>query len=308
MSFGKIPLPISFDPTSAFPLDSRCYFESLEEAEAAARTAGLVGSQSTNYYYGMQLLVYSAYRDDWRWYTIQKDRTLAESQSCSVYRFRPDADGAVSDGPSPGLFDDRELDEKSYWVEKAVVLPAGHHLKLGDLLLMDDGRIYRPRSINENWGNPTFRVTLVVDTKAKSAYQYAVDGGFEGTEEEFATKLAELLALTNPDDGEEEDGEGPTPGHASGDLANAVASSLRYTPQNLTDEQKAQARSNIGTMSESEIGELFKKFVTIGTEEPTDGPGFWFDTVNPVEDFPVILQVGDVGSDENDVVIVNVIE
>lgn len=74
--------------------------------------------------------------------------------------------------------------------------------------------------------------------------------------------------------------------------------------------QRDGTLSEIGgsSVSETEIKERFSKFVTIGTEEPTDGPGFWFDTINPVEDFPVILQVGDVGSDENDVVIVNVIE
>ena len=73
--------------------------------------------------------------------------------------------------------------------------------------------------------------------------------------------------------------------------------------------QRDGTLSEIGgsSVSETEIKEQLNKFVTIGNKEPTDGPGFWFDTVNPVEDFPVILQVGDVGKDD-DIVIVNVIE
>lgn len=74
--FGKLNFSTSFNPTSAFPLDARCFFNSLALAKAAAATAEEVGSTNTVYHYGMKLLV-----DDGttaKWYTIQRDRTLLE--------------------------------------------------------------------------------------------------------------------------------------------------------------------------------------------------------------------------------------
>lgn len=74
--FGKLNFSTSFNPTSAFPLDARCYFDSLALAKAAAATAEEAGSSNTVYYYGMKLVV-----DDGssvKWYTIQRDRTLLE--------------------------------------------------------------------------------------------------------------------------------------------------------------------------------------------------------------------------------------
>ena len=41
--------------------------------------------------------------------------------------------------------------------------------------------------------NPVLNFGLVKGETGKSAYEYAVDGGFNGTEQEFATKLAKLL-------------------------------------------------------------------------------------------------------------------
>lgn len=74
--FGKLNFSTSFDPTSAFPLDARCYFNSLALAKAAAATAEEVGSTNTQYYYGMRLLVDDGVTD--KWYIIQRDRTLKE--------------------------------------------------------------------------------------------------------------------------------------------------------------------------------------------------------------------------------------
>lgn len=74
--FGKLDFSTSFNPTSAFPIDARCYFSSLDQATAAAATAQEVGSTDTKYYFGMKLMV-----DDGvnvTWYTIQKDGTLKE--------------------------------------------------------------------------------------------------------------------------------------------------------------------------------------------------------------------------------------
>lgn len=72
--FGKLDFNISLKPTSAFPLDARCYFESLEAAEAAAATAEEAGSSNTIYYYGQKLVVVDG--DTATWYTIQPDNTL----------------------------------------------------------------------------------------------------------------------------------------------------------------------------------------------------------------------------------------
>lgn len=72
--FGKLNFSTSFNPTSAFPLDARCYFTSLAEAQAAAATAEPVGSTNTVYYYGQKFLVYE--NDTVTWYTVQPDGTL----------------------------------------------------------------------------------------------------------------------------------------------------------------------------------------------------------------------------------------
>lgn len=202
--FGKLNFSVSFNPTSAFPLDARCYFTDYASAEAAAATAEEAGSTNTVYYYGMRLLV-----DDGEtvtWYTIQRDNTLKQDA----------ADG-------------------------------------------------------------------------KSAYQYAVDGGYEGTEEEFATKLAELMNGTStPGDDSDEDDDNTIQGGTSDDVAMGQASkAVLVTEQTLTDEEKAQARTNIGALSESDISETllqrliaqqFSKFIVIGQDEPEYGPCLWFDT------------------------------
>ncbi len=57
LNFGKLNFSTSFNPTSAFPLDARCYFESFESAQAAALTAEAAGSSNTVYYFGETLAV-----------------------------------------------------------------------------------------------------------------------------------------------------------------------------------------------------------------------------------------------------------
>lgn len=74
--FGKLNYSVSLNPTSAFPLDARCYFESLVDAQAAAAKAEAAGSTNTVYYYGQKLVVVSGNKATW--YTIQPDKTLAE--------------------------------------------------------------------------------------------------------------------------------------------------------------------------------------------------------------------------------------
>ena len=72
--FGKLNFSTSFNPTSAFPLDARCYFESFAEAQAAAAKAKEVGSTEAVYHYGMKLLV----NQDgvYTWYQISTNNTL----------------------------------------------------------------------------------------------------------------------------------------------------------------------------------------------------------------------------------------
>lgn len=79
--FGKLNFSTAFNPTSAFPLDARCYFTSLEAAQAAAATAEEVGSTNSVYYFGQKLLV-----DDGvtvTWYTIQRNGVLVAEGSGS---------------------------------------------------------------------------------------------------------------------------------------------------------------------------------------------------------------------------------
>ena len=57
LNFGKLNFSTSFNPTSAFPLDARCYFENLASAQAAAATAEAAGSSNTVYYFGETLAV-----------------------------------------------------------------------------------------------------------------------------------------------------------------------------------------------------------------------------------------------------------
>ena len=74
MNFGKGNRSIAFNPTSAFPLDARGYFESYEAAVAAALLAKEVGSTETVYYYGQTLVVVE--NDKATLYIIQPDNTL----------------------------------------------------------------------------------------------------------------------------------------------------------------------------------------------------------------------------------------
>ena len=75
LDFGKLNFSVSLNPTSAFPLDARSYFESLESANAAAATAEEVGSKNTIYYYGQIIVVVE--NNLATLYIIQPDKTLA---------------------------------------------------------------------------------------------------------------------------------------------------------------------------------------------------------------------------------------
>lgn len=72
--FGKLNFSTSFNPTSAFPLDARVLFSSLEEAQAAATSAEAPGSKNTQYFFGQKLLVLT--ETTAQWYKITPQNTL----------------------------------------------------------------------------------------------------------------------------------------------------------------------------------------------------------------------------------------
>ena len=75
LDFGKLAFSISFNPTAAFPLDARSYFESLESARLAAASATEVGKADSSYYFGQTLTVVE--NQVATFYVIQPDGTLA---------------------------------------------------------------------------------------------------------------------------------------------------------------------------------------------------------------------------------------
>ena len=97
MEFGKLNFSVSFNPTSAFPLDARSYFESYDAAVAAAATADVAGSSTTTYYYGETIAVVE--NDIATLYTIQPDKTLSEvgaKVEINENVFAKDADGKLN--------------------------------------------------------------------------------------------------------------------------------------------------------------------------------------------------------------------
>ena len=75
MTFGKGNRSIAFNPTAAFPLDVRSYFESYDDALAAAQSAAMAGSTETVYYFGQTVAVVE--NNVASLYIIQPDKTLA---------------------------------------------------------------------------------------------------------------------------------------------------------------------------------------------------------------------------------------
>ena len=76
LDFGKLDFAVAFNRQTAFPLDARSYFESLESATAAAATAQAAGSSETTYYFGQTIAVVENSKATL--YVIQPDRTLKE--------------------------------------------------------------------------------------------------------------------------------------------------------------------------------------------------------------------------------------
>ena len=76
MNFAKGNRSMAFNPTSAFPLDARSYFESYDAAVAAALTAKEAGDSTTTYYFGQNIVVVE--NGVASFYIIQPDGTLGE--------------------------------------------------------------------------------------------------------------------------------------------------------------------------------------------------------------------------------------
>ena len=70
----KLGMSVSFAMTSAIPAEYNSYFSSLEEAQAAAATAGPPGSTDTLYFYSQIIHVLTDSSADA--YIIQPDKTL----------------------------------------------------------------------------------------------------------------------------------------------------------------------------------------------------------------------------------------
>lgn len=81
LNFGKLNFSVSFNPTSAFPIDARSYFESYADAVAAAATAVSAGSSESIYYYGQTLVVVENNKASF--YIIQPDKTLSGIEGAS---------------------------------------------------------------------------------------------------------------------------------------------------------------------------------------------------------------------------------
>lgn len=76
MNFGTLDFAVAFNRQTAFPLDAKSYFESLELANAAAASAQEAGSSETTYYYGQTIAVVADSKATL--YVIQPDKTLKE--------------------------------------------------------------------------------------------------------------------------------------------------------------------------------------------------------------------------------------
>lgn len=76
MTFGTLDFAVAFNRQTAFPLDVKSYFESLELATAAAASAQEAGSSETTYYFGQTIAVVEGGKATL--YVIQPDKTLKE--------------------------------------------------------------------------------------------------------------------------------------------------------------------------------------------------------------------------------------
>lgn len=97
LTFGTLDFAVAFNRQTAFPLDAKSYFESLELATAAAASAQEAGSSETTYYYGQTIAVVADSKATL--YVIQPDKTLKEvggNIAINENVFAKDEDGALN--------------------------------------------------------------------------------------------------------------------------------------------------------------------------------------------------------------------
>lgn len=96
LDFSKLNFSISFNPTSAFPIDARSYFESYDEALRAAKTAKPVGSTESNYYFGQTIIVVE--NEQAQFYIIQPNNTLSSISNANTIPVNPELFETDQDG------------------------------------------------------------------------------------------------------------------------------------------------------------------------------------------------------------------
>ena len=95
--------------------------------------------------------------------------------------------------------------------------------------------------------------------RSKSAYEIAVKNGFNGSEQEWLESLKGDQGIQGEKGDKGEAGKDGSDyvltSEDKEDIARSIPAVL-YEEQSLTDEQKTQARDNIGAASEAELGEI----------------------------------------------------
>lgn len=186
LNFGKLNFSVSFNPTSAFPLDARSYFESYSDAVRAASSAGPAGNTNSVYYYGQTLVVVE--NNLASFYIIQPNNTLssiagATNISVNPKHFVYDSKGnlslkgfdtaalgqVLSVGPSGTLvwsdvYTKQETDQK---IEKAVADAA--HLKRVIVNSKDDIDVFA-----EHADQYIYMVPSGLENDSNKYYEYMV--------------------------------------------------------------------------------------------------------------------------------------
>lgn len=116
--FGKLSFDVAFNPSTAFPLDARSYFDSYEAAVAAAATAAEVGSSSSVYYFGQTVSVVADGKA--KFYIIQPDRSLSPVGG--------------DEGPIEILINENQFE----YVDHKLTLKDSTTAEAGQVLSMDD--------------------------------------------------------------------------------------------------------------------------------------------------------------------------
>lgn len=172
--FGKLNFSVSFNPTSAFPIDARYYFSSLSEATAAAATAEEVGSSNTVYFYGETLAVVES--GVATLYTIQPNKTLSKVGGAIEFNenvFLTNADGKLDlygfAGAVAGAQLTKGTDGKLSWVKPDTTTVEGLSTAVEGLRSDVDAL---QTTIAEKADKSTVYTKTEIDTKISGVYRY----------------------------------------------------------------------------------------------------------------------------------------